>query len=118
MSDLLQIDFSQLPGQHVVGIDLGTTNSLIAVSPVNPQIVWAAGRNGTFTKTTDGGQTWQAGVVPGAETLQFRDVEAVSEKVAYLLSLPTATVELLTTLSAFGPLVCNPACKPFSLKNV
>ena len=31
---------------------------------------------------------WRSGVVPGAETVQFRDVEAFSEKVAYLLSVP------------------------------
>ena len=42
----------------------GTTNGLIAVWPVNPQVVWASGRAGTFTVTTDGGQTWRAGVVP------------------------------------------------------
>ena len=53
--------------------DSGTTNGLIAVWPVNPQVVWASGRNGTFTVTTDGGETWHAGVVPGAEALQFRD---------------------------------------------
>src|SRR5207253_485262 len=41
----------------------GTTNGLIAVWPVNPQVVWACGRAGTFTVTTDGGQTWNAGVV-------------------------------------------------------
>jgi photosystem II stability/assembly factor-like uncharacterized protein len=64
-----------------------TTNGLIAVSPVNPQIVWASGRNGTFTVTTDGGQTWNAGVVPGAENLQFRDVQAFSASVAYLMSI-------------------------------
>jgi photosystem II stability/assembly factor-like uncharacterized protein len=64
-----------------------TTSGLIAVSPVNPQVVWASGRNGTFTVTTDGGNTWKAGVVPGAELLQFRDVEGVSAKVAYLMSL-------------------------------
>ena len=56
----------------------GTTNGLIAVSPVNPQVVWASGRAGTFVVTTDGGNTWKAGVVPGAELLQFRDVEGVS----------------------------------------
>ena len=67
--------------------DSGTVNGLIAVSPVNPQVVWASGRLGTFTVTTDGGQTWQAGVVPGAETLQFRDVQGVSAKVAYLQSI-------------------------------
>jgi len=65
----------------------GTSNGLIAVSPVNPQVVWASGRNGTFTVTTDGGKTWKAGVVPGAELLQFRDVEGVSAKVAYLMSI-------------------------------
>jgi photosystem II stability/assembly factor-like uncharacterized protein len=65
----------------------GTTSGLIAVSPVNPQVVWASGRNGTFTVTTDGGNTWRAGVVPGAELLQFRDVEGVSAKVAYLMSI-------------------------------
>jgi photosystem II stability/assembly factor-like uncharacterized protein len=65
----------------------GTPNGLIAVSPVNPQVVWASGRNGTFTVTTDGGNTWKAGVVPGAEALQFRDVEGVSAKVAYLMSI-------------------------------
>jgi len=48
----------------------GTTNGLIAVWPVNTQVVWACGRNGTFTVTTDGGHTWHAHVVPGAETLQ------------------------------------------------
>jgi photosystem II stability/assembly factor-like uncharacterized protein len=65
----------------------GTTNGLIAVWPVNDQVVWACGRNGTYTVTTDGGRTWSAHVVPGAETLQFRDVQAFSRKVAYLLSI-------------------------------
>src|SRR6266576_2645352 len=68
----------------------GTTNGLIAVWPVNPQVVWTSGRAGTFTVTTDGGQTWRAGVVPGAELLQFRDVQAFSASVAYLLSIGTS----------------------------
>jgi photosystem II stability/assembly factor-like uncharacterized protein len=67
--------------------DSGTTNGLIAVWPVNPRVVWACGRAGTFTVTTDGGQTWNAGVVPGAELLQFRDVHAFSASVAYLMSI-------------------------------
>jgi photosystem II stability/assembly factor-like uncharacterized protein len=71
----------------------GTSNGLIAVSPVNPQVVWASGRNGTFVVTTDGGQTWRAGVVPGAEALQFRDVEGVSAKVAYLMSIGDAPTD-------------------------
>ncbi len=65
----------------------GTTQGLIAVSPVNARVVWASGRGGTFLLTTDGGATWKAAVVPGAEALQFRDVQGVSEKVAYLQSI-------------------------------
>src|SRR5436305_781301 len=51
------------------------------------RIVWASGAGGTFLLTLDGGRTWRAGVVPGADSLQFRDVEGVSAKVAYLLSI-------------------------------
>jgi len=65
----------------------GTTLWLIVVSPVNSRVVWASGRAGTFVVTTDGGQTWRSGVVPGAAGLQFRDVQGVSDKVAYLLSI-------------------------------
>ncbi len=65
----------------------GTTQGLIAVSPVDSRVVWAAGRGGTFLVTTDGGETWKAAVVPGAEALQFRDVQGVSDKIAYLQSL-------------------------------
>jgi len=61
----------------------GTTQLLIAVSPVNSQVVWAAGTGGTYVLTTDGGSTWKAAVVPGAENLQFRDVQGVSDKIAY-----------------------------------
>src|SRR4029077_20641041 len=67
--------------------DSGTTQGLIAVSPVDKRVVWASGRGGTFGVTTNGGETWRAAVVPGAESLQFRDVEGVSDTVAYLLSI-------------------------------
>lgn len=65
----------------------GTTQGLIAVSPVNSRVVWASGRGGTFVVTTDGGRHWRAGVVAGAEALQFRDVQGVTDKVAYLQSI-------------------------------
>ena len=64
----------------------GTVNRLQAVSPVNDDVVWASGIKGTYAVTTNGGATWRMGVVPGAETLQFRDVQGVSAKVAYLLA--------------------------------
>src|SRR5581483_2732549 len=65
----------------------GTSELLIAVSPVNARVVWAAGTHGTFVLTTDGGKTWKSGVVKGAKGLQFRDVQGVSDKVAYLQSI-------------------------------
>jgi photosystem II stability/assembly factor-like uncharacterized protein len=64
-----------------------TTVRLFAVSPVNSRVVWAAGDLGTYLVTTDGGEHWRAAQVPGAETLQFRDVEAVNARIAYLLSI-------------------------------
>jgi photosystem II stability/assembly factor-like uncharacterized protein len=64
----------------------GTTASLRGVSAVNARVVWASGSGGTFLKTTDDGSTWAAAKVPGAEELDFRDVHAVGERVAYLLS--------------------------------
>ncbi len=71
----------------------GTTQLLISVSPVNSQVVWAAGTGGTYVVTTDGGQTWKAAVVPGAEALQFRDVFGVSDKIAYLMSIGNNTTD-------------------------
>lgn len=71
----------------------GTTQLLIAVSPVNSRIVWAAGTGGTYVVTTDGGKTWTAAVVPGAETLQFRSVHGVSDKIAYLMSIGNNTTD-------------------------
>jgi photosystem II stability/assembly factor-like uncharacterized protein len=71
----------------------GTTQLLIAVTPVDSRVVWAAGTGGTFVVTTDGGEHWKAGVVPGAEKLQFRDVQGVSDKVAYLMSIGNNTTD-------------------------
>jgi len=67
----------------------GTAERLQAISPVDEQVVWASGTGGTYALTTDGGNTWHAAVVPGAETLELRDVQGVSDKVAYLLSAGT-----------------------------
>ncbi len=65
----------------------GTTALLIAVSPVNERVVWVSGAKGTWLRTTNGGDTWQVGQVPGADSLQFRDVHAVDADTAYLLSI-------------------------------
>ncbi|MGH7578892.1 MAG: WD40/YVTN/BNR-like repeat-containing protein [Gemmatimonadales bacterium] len=64
----------------------GTIRRLQAISPVSDRVAWASGVGGTWVLTTDGGETWRAGVVAGADSLEFRDVEGVSETVAYLLA--------------------------------
>ena len=64
----------------------GTTQRLQAISPVSERIAWASGVGGTWVLTTDGGETWRSGVVPGADSLEFRDVEGMSEMMAYLLA--------------------------------
>ncbi|HEX2217836.1 MAG TPA: hypothetical protein VHG35_03480 [Gemmatimonadales bacterium] len=64
----------------------GTSSRLQAVSPVGEHTVWVSGVGGTFAVTVDGGETWRAGVVQGADSLEFRDVEGVNERTAYLLA--------------------------------
>jgi photosystem II stability/assembly factor-like uncharacterized protein len=65
----------------------GTSALLIAVSPVDRDTVWVSGALGTWARTIDGGETWISGVVPGADSLQFRDVHARDARTAWLLSI-------------------------------
>ncbi len=65
----------------------GTTVRFRGVSAVSDQVAWVSGANGSYGRTIDGGKTWEASVVPGAETLDFRDVEAFDANTAYLLSI-------------------------------
>jgi photosystem II stability/assembly factor-like uncharacterized protein len=65
----------------------GVAGRLRGVSAVSARIAWVSGANGTVLRTVDGGQTWQKLTVPGAEKLDFRDVDATSDRVAYVLSI-------------------------------
>ena len=90
-----------------------TTQLLIAVSPVRSQVVWAAGTGGTYVVTTDGGNTWRAGVVPGTDQLQFRSVYGVSDKIAYLMSIGNDADQFRiykTTAARLG--TCNSRTRP------
>ena len=64
-----------------------TTAGLRGLSVVSEKIIWASGTGGTVIRTTDGGKTWKVMVVPGAEKLDFRDVEAFDANSAYILSI-------------------------------
>lgn len=65
----------------------GVSVRLRGVSAVNRRVAWASGASGTYARTTDGGRTWRVGVVPGAEGLDFRDVDAFDADTAYLLAI-------------------------------
>src|SRR5262245_37459862 len=65
----------------------GVTVRLRGVSAVSATVAWASGAGGTVLRTTDGGRTWTPRPVPGANRLDFRDVDALSDRVAYALSI-------------------------------
>ncbi len=71
---------------HLEAQESGTDVLLQAVSAVNDTVAWASGHGGTWARTLDGGETWTARVMPGADTLQFRDVFALDSERAWLLS--------------------------------
>ena len=63
-----------------------TSENFRGVSAPNKNVVWASGTHGTYVKTVDGGRRWQVERVPDAAALDFRDVEAFSADLAYLLA--------------------------------
>jgi photosystem II stability/assembly factor-like uncharacterized protein len=66
---------------------VNTTASFRGLSVVSEKIVWSSGTGGTVINTADGGKTWKIMAVPGAEKLDFRDVEAFDANTAYVLSI-------------------------------
>ena len=66
---------------------INTDASFRGLSAVNENVAWVSGTKGTVGRTIDGGATWQVMRVPEAEQLDFRDIEAFSANVAYILSI-------------------------------
>ncbi|MBD2700934.1 oxidoreductase [Spirosoma sp. BT702] len=65
---------------------VATDANFRAVSIAGANIAWVGGTKGTFLRTTDGGKTWLTGNVPDAQNCDFRDVQAIDEQTAYLMS--------------------------------
>jgi len=63
----------------------------IGLHVVDSNVVWAAGTGGRVARTTNSGATWTVTVVPGADSLQFRDVHAFSATEAFVLSIGNGT---------------------------
>ena len=75
------------PAPHWIAQSSGVTARLRGVSAVSDRVAWASGAAGTVLRTADGGASWLKIPVPGAETLDFRDVDAVTDLTAYVLSI-------------------------------
>jgi len=67
--------------------NIDTKASLRGLSVVSEKVIWASGTGGTVLRTTDGGANWSVIKVPGAEKLDFRDIEAFDAETAYILSI-------------------------------
>src|SRR5262245_57848556 len=64
------------------------TATLRGVSAVSSTAVWASGSANTILRSTDGGTTWaRTPTGPSADRLDFRDVDAIDERTAYVLSI-------------------------------
>jgi len=64
-----------------------TSERLRGVSAVSGTVAWASGNKGTVARTVDGGTTWSRVIVPGAEALDFRDIESFDADTAGVLSI-------------------------------
>ncbi|WP_140908278.1 WD40/YVTN/BNR-like repeat-containing protein [Cognatiluteimonas lumbrici] len=79
--------------------DSGVNVRLRGISAVDANVAWASGREGTVLRTVDGGAHWQALRVPGAEALDFRDVEGFDANTAVVLSIgPGASSRVYRTV--------------------
>jgi len=74
------ITYGQPFTMRVLTADINS--SIRGLSVVNDQIAWFSGTNGTAGQTTDGGMTWNIGIIKGFEKMDFRSLYAFSEKEA------------------------------------
>lgn len=59
---------------------------LRGLSAAAPAVVWASGTRGRYARSIDGGRTWHLDSVPNAAALDFRAVQALDARRAWLMS--------------------------------
>jgi photosystem II stability/assembly factor-like uncharacterized protein len=80
----------------------GVNVRLRGISAVSERIAWASGSGGTVLRTINGGESWTPVPVPDAGRLDFRDIDAFSDKVAYTLSIGNGEVSRIYKTSDGG----------------
>jgi photosystem II stability/assembly factor-like uncharacterized protein len=78
---LAQLACGQKPQNS--GVDI----QLRGISAVSDKVAWASGAKGTVLRTIDGGVTWETLTIAGADSLDFRDIQAFDQKTALVLSI-------------------------------
>jgi hypothetical protein len=64
-----------------------TTADLRGIDSAGNGVAWASGTHGTVLRTEDGGYVWQScSIPPGAETLDFRGIQAFDANTAFAMS--------------------------------
>src|SRR5262249_25227017 len=79
----------------------GVTSSLRGVSAVNDRVAWASGSGATVLHTTDGGTTWTKLSVT-TDRVDFRDIDAIDERTAYVLSIGAGATSRIYKTSDAG----------------
>jgi len=88
VSSILALAVSALvPQPQWMAQSAPTGERLRGVSAVDRNVAWASGNKGTVLRTIDGGRSWQTVAGPSSEPLDFRDIEAMDARTAYVLSI-------------------------------
>jgi photosystem II stability/assembly factor-like uncharacterized protein len=80
----------------------GVTARLRGISAASARVVWASGSGGTILRSIDAGDTWmKLTPPPDSARLDFRDIDAVAEDTAYVMSIGNgATSRIYKTIDA------------------
>src|SRR5262245_51037072 len=65
----------------------GVNSSLRGVSAPSASVVWASGSGSVILRSETGGEGWARLAPPSKDVLDFRDIDAITDSIAYVLSI-------------------------------
>jgi photosystem II stability/assembly factor-like uncharacterized protein len=74
-------------GIRIAPLHSGVDVRLRGISAIDGDVAWASGAKGTVLRTLDGGRHWQRIPIPGADQLDFRDIEGFDAREAVVLAI-------------------------------
>jgi photosystem II stability/assembly factor-like uncharacterized protein len=78
------VDDHQKPTWQMMDVD--TKASLRGLHVLDAKHIFASGTGGTVVQSRDGGKSWNVQTVPGAESLDFRDIHAIDRDNLVIMS--------------------------------